>query len=42
MGGRSVKGVKLNGKIWINEISVVSLFNFFVVAVIFIINIFFP
>ena len=43
MGGRNVDRVRLNGyigKIWIIEISIVSLFNFFV-GVVFIINVFF-
>ena len=44
MGGRSVKSVRLNGyigKIWITEISIVSLFNSFVGVVVFITNVFF-
>ena len=43
MGGRSVERVRLNryiGKIWIIEISIASLFNFFVGVVVFIINVF--
>ena len=44
MGGRSVESVRLNvyiGKIRINEISTVSLFNSFVGLVVFITNAFF-
>ena len=44
MNGRSVESVRLNGyisKIWIIEISIVSLFTFFVGVVTFIINVFF-
>ena len=43
MGGRNAKRERLNGyivKIWVTEISIVSLFNFFV-GVVFIINVFF-
>ena len=44
MGSRSVESVRLNGyidNIWIIEISIVSLFNFFVDVFVFIINVFF-
>ena len=44
MGSRSVESVRLSGYIgsmWITEISIVSLFNFFVGVFVFIINIFF-
>ena len=44
MGSRSVENVRLNGftgNIWITEISVVSLFNFFVGVFAFIKNVFF-
>ena len=44
MNGRSVESVRLNGyidKIWIIEISIVSLFPFFVGVVNFIINVIF-
>ena len=43
MGSRNVERARLDGyisKIWVTEISVVSLFNFFV-GVVFIINVFF-
>ena len=44
MGSKSVENVRLSGyigNIWITEISVVSLFNFFVGAFVFKINVFF-
>ena len=44
MGGRNVERVRLNGyigKTWITEISIVSLSNFFIGVVVFIINLFF-
>ena len=44
MGGRNVERVRLNGyigKIWITEVSIVSLFNFFVDVVVFITHVFF-
>ena len=44
MGSRSVESVRLNGyigNIWITEISIESLFNFFVDVFVFIINVFF-
>ena len=44
MGSRNMESVKLNGyigNIWITEISLVSLFNFFVGVFVFIINVFF-
>ena len=43
MGSRSVESVRLNGyigNIWITEISIVSLFNFFVGVFVFMINVF--
>ena len=44
MGSKSVESVRLNGyisNIWVTEISIVSLFNFFVAVFVFIINVFF-
>ena len=44
MGTKSVESVRLSGysgNIWITEISIVSLFNFFVGVFVFIINAFF-
>ena len=44
MGSKSVESVRLNGyigNIWITEISIVSLFNFFVGVSVFITNVFF-
>ena len=44
MGSRSIESVRLSGyigNIWINEISIVSLLNFFVGVFVFIINVFF-
>ena len=39
MDGRNAASVRIIGKIWITKISIVSLFNFFVSVVVFIINI---
>ena len=44
MGSRSVESVTLNGyidNIWITEISIVSLFNFFVDVFVFMVNVYF-
>ena len=44
MSSRSVESVRLNGfmgNTWITEISIVSLFNFYVGVFVFIINVFF-
>ena len=44
MGSRSVESLRLNeniGNIWVTEILIVPLFNFFVGVFVFIINVFF-